>query len=74
MTLTFNNRLQCSSSISFADDTNVLISGINFKELFNKANLELINIHKWMIANESSNNKTKTKYILFNPGNNKNYD
>ena len=70
----FNNCLQFSSSISFADDTNVFISGINSKEIFNKANLELTNIHKWMTANKLTINKTKTKYILFNPGNNRNYD
>ena len=42
----FNNCLQFSSSISFADDIIVFISGINSKEIFNKANLELTNIHK----------------------------
>ena len=70
----FNNCLQFSSSISFADDTNVFISGINSKEIFNKANLESTNIYKWMTANKLTINKTKTKYILFNPGNNRNYD
>ena len=63
----FNNCLQFSSSISFADDTNVFISGINSKEIFNKANLELNNIHNWMTANKLTINETKTKYILFNP-------
>ena len=70
----FNNCLQFSSSISFADDINVFISGINSEEIFNKANLELPNIHKWMAANKLTINKTKTKYILFNPGNNRNCD
>ena len=70
----FNNCLPFSSSISFADDNNVFISGINSKEIFNKANLELTNIHKWMTANKLTINKTKAKYFLFNPGNNRNYD
>ena len=48
----------------------------SFQELIlrksNEANLELTNIHKWMIANKLTINKRK--YILFNPGNNRNYD
>ena len=57
----FNHCLQHGSSISFADDTNVFISGINSNEIFNKANLELTNIHEWMIANKLTITKTKTK-------------
>ena len=70
----FNNCLQFISSFSFADDTNVFISRINSEEIFNQANLELTNIIEWMAANKLTINKTKTKFLLFNPGNSKNYD
>ena len=60
----FNISVLFSSSISFADDADVFILGINFQEIFNKANLELTNMHKWMIANKFTI-LTKLKQNIF---------
>ena len=58
----FNNCLQFSSIISFADDTNVFIQ---LQTLCEKGNQELKNIDNWMIANKLSINTNKTNCILF---------
>ena len=49
----------------FADDTNLLLSGINVDTLFSDMNCELNKISLWFKANELSLNLTKAKYSLF---------
>ena len=49
----------------FADDTNLLSSHDNIKDLFNNVNLELNKIAVWFKANKLSLNDGKTKYTFF---------
>jgi len=58
----FSNSLKHSSSISFADDTNVLVSGASAKETFINANAEL-KIYK-MNKNKLTIYKSKIKYAF----------
>ena len=58
----FNNCLEFSSNISFADDTNVFIVDNQLQTLYEK---ELKNIDNWMVANKLSINTDKTNCILF---------
>ena len=51
--------------IMFADDTNLLSSHDNIKDLFNNVNLELNKIAVWFKANKLSLNDGKTKYTFF---------
>ena len=61
----FNNCLEFTSNISFADDTNVFIVDNHLQTLYEKGNQELKNIDNWMIANKLSINTNKTNCILF---------
>ena len=61
----FNNCMEFSSNISFADDTNVFIVDNQLQTLYEKGNQELKNIDNWMIANKLSINTNKTNCILF---------
>ena len=61
----FNNCLEFSSNISFADDTNVFIVDNQLQTLYEKENQDLENIDNWMIANKLSINTNKTNCILF---------
>ena len=61
----FNNCLEFSSNISFADDTNVFVVDNQLQTLYEKGNQELKNIDNWMIANKLSINTNKTNCILF---------
>ena len=62
----FNNCLEFSSNISFADDTNVFIVDNQLQTLYEKGNQELKNIDNWMIANKLSINTNKSsKQIVF---------
>ena len=61
----FQNCLEFSSNVSFADDTNVCLSGRNIQSLYDKGNKELSNIDNWMLANKLAVNVKKTKCILF---------
>jgi hypothetical protein len=54
-------------TILFADDTNLLISGKNLKELAAKANNELESVRQYMAANKLSLNVKKTDFMVFNP-------
>ena len=49
----------------FADDTNLLISGIDFSELEIKANACLQKMETWFVANKLSLNTEKTCYTVF---------
>ena len=53
--------------MSFADDTNIFITGKNMQSVYSKTNLELKHIDEWMIANKLTVNTAKTKYLLFTP-------
>ena len=61
----FQNCLEFSSNVSFADDTNVFLSGRNIQSRYDKGNKELSNIDNWMLANKLTVNVKKTKCILF---------
>ena len=51
----------------FADDTNLLYSDTNLKDLETKANFELDNVKKFMQANKLSLNLQKTNYMILKP-------
>ena len=61
----FPKCLRYSSCLAFADDTTILISGKNQKNLYNNANEELNNIDKWLVTNKLSLNIDKTKCMNF---------
>ena len=67
----FPQCLHHSSCLSFADDTTVLISGKNIKNLYEKSTIELKSIDKWLIANKLFLNSDKTKHIVFRTPNSK---
>ena len=56
-----------STNVSFADDTNIFITGKNIQSVYSKTNLELKNIDEWMTANKVTVNSAKTKYLHFTP-------
>jgi len=51
----------------FADDTNLFISSSTISELEQKANHQILNINKWLIANRLHLNTQKTCYSVFSP-------
>ena len=51
--------------ILFADDTNIVCTGKDRKEVENLLNSELYNLNKWFEVNKLTLNLTKTKYIIF---------
>ena len=51
--------------VLFADDTNILYSDANVKNLNNVVNTELDKLNTWFIINKLSLNVSKTNYILF---------
>ena len=57
----FSNCLKNGISLSFADDTSILISGNNAKSIFEKGNQESHNVDNWLIASKFSLNASKTK-------------
>ena len=65
----FRNCLDFSTNVSFADDSNIFITGKNIQSVYSKTNLELKNIDEWMTANKLTVNSAKTKYeyLLFTP-------
>ena len=63
----FRNCLDFSTNVSFADDTNIFITGKNIQSVYSKTNLELKNIDEWMTAKKLTVNSAKTKYLLFTP-------
>ena len=67
----FPNCLKNGTSLSFAEDTSILISGNNAKSIFEKGNQELDNVGNWLIANKLSLNASKTKCVYFKTVNSK---
>ena len=53
------------SFVLFADDTNILLSHNNLRELINIMNLELINVSSWFKSNKLSLNISKTHFMHF---------
>ena len=51
--------------VLFADDTNILYSDANAKNLNNVVNTELDKLNTWFIINKLSLNVSKTNYIIF---------
>ena len=51
--------------VLFADDTNILYSDANVKNLNNVVNTELDKLNTWFIINKLSLNVSKTNYIIF---------
>lgn len=49
----------------YTDDTALIITGDNIKELEEKAQIELANVSEWFVANKLTINTTKTKYTVF---------
>ena len=54
-------------TILFADDTNLILSSRNLKQLEKEANEELIKIQQYLIANKLSLNVTKTTFSIIAP-------
>lgn len=50
--------------VHFADDTTLYVSGENLMTLCEDVNRELVNIDKWLVANELSLNVNKTTYMV----------
>ena len=48
----------------FADDTNISCRGESLADIENKINVDLDNVHKWLIANNLTLNKEKTEHML----------
>ena len=61
----FPSCLKTRTSLSFANDTRILISGNNAKLIFEKGNQELDNVDNWLITNKLSLNVSKTKCVYF---------
>ena len=61
----FPNCFKNGTSLSFADDTSILISNNNVKSIFEKGNQESDNVDNWLIANKLSLNANKTKCVYF---------
>ena len=61
----FPKCLRYSSCLAFADDTTILISGKNQKNLYDNANEELNNIDNWLVTNKLSLNIDKKKFMHF---------
>ncbi|MGK2862648.1 MAG: RNA-directed DNA polymerase [Chitinophagaceae bacterium] len=51
----------------FADDTNLFLSGGDYKEIEEEANVYLKSMESWFVANKLSLNIDKTCYTIFGP-------
>lgn len=56
-----------SNLISFADDTNIVLSDKNPNDLIRKGNIELKKIEQYMVANNLIVNENKSSFILMKP-------
>ena len=54
-----------TTSILFADDTNISLNGSYIKQIQGTVNKELLNISNWLKANKLSLNVKKTHYMVF---------
>jgi len=51
----------------FADDTNLLFSHKNLKNLESNVNMELLKIYDWLTVNKLTLNAKKSNYVIFRP-------
>jgi hypothetical protein len=58
------NCLTLSSARMFADDTNISTKGKTNAELQERINVDLENVHQWLLANKLTLNKDKTEYMI----------
>ena len=58
------NCLTSSSASMFADDTNISTNGKTNDELQERINVDLENVHQWLLANKLTLNKDKTEYMI----------
>jgi hypothetical protein len=58
------NCLTPSSASMFADDTNISTNGKTNDELQERINVDLENVHQWLLANKLTLNKDKTEYMI----------
>ena len=63
--------MKYGTSLSFADDTSIFISGKTARTLCDKGNDELCNIDNWLVANKIFLNENKTKFVYFKTANSK---
>ena len=49
----------------FVDDTNIIVAGDSLTELKNKINLDLENLHCWLVANRIILSVAKTEFMVF---------
>ena len=61
-----------STLYHFADDTNLLCSGMTLKRLKKVMNKDLSLLYEWLCANRLSVNEGKTEFIIFRPQRHKN--
>ena len=59
------------NTITYADDTNIILSDQDPNKLIQRANEQLTKLEKYMTANNLMINKNKTTYIIFQPKSNK---
>ena len=60
--------------VLFADDTNVFISGNNFRKLINTLHIELDKLYAWLQSNKLTLNLLKTHYMVFHRAKHKHMD
>ena len=68
--LYINDIYKLSSLFSFylfADDTSIILSNNNLKELESLVNRELGNVNEWLKANKLSLNIIKSNFVIFRP-------
>lgn len=58
------NCLESSAPALFADDTNLSVSGTTTSEIEDKLEMDLNNVHCWLLANKLTLNVKKTEYML----------
>ena len=54
--------------VMFADDTNILGTGVNLQQLLNQITSEMERMKKWFEVNKLSLNLNKTKFVVFGNG------
>lgn len=62
------NCLDSSVPALFADDTNLSISGATTCEIEEKLEIDLNNVHQWLLVNKLTLNEKKTEYMLIGSG------
>ena len=60
--------------VLFADDTNVFISGINLRKLFNTHHIELDKLYAWLQSNKLTLNLLKPNFMVFHRDKHNNMD